>query len=177
MISHRNFSLLFLLQNYLLFYFWLEYIILSLKHLSKHPLPFSSSSSSTYMSIILEPFVPDPSVILLVSTSVFLTISTMICFVCYSVVSMITLVLWSGEENNILSISSCNWLMISNFIPNFYGSKYLSYGTSDRPGRLGLVTCRNIYCHALMGRPAARLETMALVNQTYVLLENEGNRQ
>ena len=42
--------------------------------------------------------------------------------------------------------------------------KYLSYGTLVRPGRIGLITCRNISCHVLMGHPAARLETMALVN-------------
>ena len=31
-------------------------------------------------------------------------------------------------------------------------------------------SCRNMSCHALMGRPAARLETMELVKQTYVLV-------
>ena len=30
--------------------------------------------------------------------------------------------------------------------------------------------------HALMGRPAARLETMTLVNQTHVLVENVGKK-
>ena len=30
---------------------------------------------------------------------------------------------------------------------------------SARPGIIGLITCRNISGHVLMGRPAARLET------------------
>ena len=36
--------------------------------------------------------------------------------------------------------------------------------------------CINISCHVFMGRLAARLEMSALVNQTYVLVENIGNR-
>ena len=39
------------------------------------------------------------------------------------------------------------------------------------------VECRNITHHALMGRPDARLKTMALVNQKYVLVLNVGNGQ
>ena len=54
--------------------------------------------------------------------------------------------------------------------------KYLYYGTSARPGILWLVTCRNMSRYELMGRPAAKMEEMVLVNQIYVLLENVGNQ-
>ena len=33
-----------------------------------------------------------------------------------------------------------------------------------------VLSCRNIYRHVLMGRPSARLETMTLAKQTYVLV-------
>ena len=67
------------------------------------------------MYIKLEQFVPDISVTLLVSTSVFLTISSVICFVCDAIASIIVLVLWYVEENPLLSISSCSWLIIVPF--------------------------------------------------------------
>ena len=67
------------------------------------------------MCIRLEPFVPYPSVTLLVSNSVFLTISSMICFVCDSIESMIVLVFSSVEEKPFLPISSCSWLMMFPF--------------------------------------------------------------
>ena len=37
--------------------------------------------------------------------------------------------------------------------------------------------CRNISHHALMGRPAARLETTVLVKQMYVLVQNVDKRR
>ena len=40
-----------------------------------------------------------------------------------------------------------------------------------------MLYCRNMSRHAFTGRPAARLETMALMNRTYVLVENVGNRR
>ena len=40
-----------------------------------------------------------------------------------------------------------------------------------------VMVCRNMSCHALMVRPAARLETMALVKQTYVLVLKVGKRR
>ena len=51
------------------------------------------------MFIRLEQFVPDPSVTLLISTSLFLTISSMLCFVCCAIASLIALVLCSVEKS------------------------------------------------------------------------------
>ena len=36
--------------------------------------------------------------------------------------------------------------------------------------------CRNMSRHTLIGHPAARLETIVLVNKMYVLVENVGNQ-
>ena len=97
------------------FLFSLKSSTSSSKHLSKHSLTSYSSSYSITMSIRVDIFVPDPSASLLVISSVFLTIYSMIYFVCDAIASMIVLVLWSVEENPLLSISSCSWLMIFSF--------------------------------------------------------------
>ena len=55
--------------------------------------------------------------------------------------------------------------------------QYLYKNTSAQPGRLGIVTCGNVSDHALMGRPAARLETIALVIYFYVLVCIVGKRR
>ena len=116
MIYYRNFSLLRFLQTNFTFYFWLKSSTSSSKHSSKHSLPSSYYSSPITIYIRLETFPPGPSVTLFISTSVLLTLSSVVCFVCDTIASMIILVLWHVKENTLLFISSCRLLIIVPFI-------------------------------------------------------------
>ena len=80
------------------------------------------------MYIILEPFVPDHCVALLVSNAFFLTVSYMICFVYDAIESMTVLVLCSMEEHPLFSISSCILLMI---VPFKYSISHFNPSISD----------------------------------------------
>ena len=115
MISHHKFSFLCLLQTYFSSSFspWINHLVIKplVRTIVESPLFFLFNCYLHKIGTIF----PDPSVNLLVSNSVFLTISSIICFVCYSIESMIVLVFSSLEENSLLPISYCSWLIIVPF--------------------------------------------------------------
>ena len=104
MLSHCNFSLLCFLQTCFPFYFFLKYSTLSLKHSSKNFLSSYSSSSSIAMSTRLEPFVPYPCVVLIISTSVLLTISSMICFFKFHCINDCLSIMIRGRKSYLVHI-------------------------------------------------------------------------